>query len=85
MTLDTYDCERAHALATIQSNLLRLKWLGAAARFERALKRHDWALKYGYNDDQPRVPAGSREGGQWTSRATKVWHRRQAPPMRMFR
>ncbi len=46
--------------------MLRLKWLAAATRFEIAMRRHDRALKYKYNADQPRVPRGQREGGQWT-------------------
>jgi hypothetical protein len=57
------------ALRAIESGLLRLKWLAAATRFEIAMRRHDRALKYaykyGFNPNQPRVPAGSREGGQW--------------------
>lgn len=60
------ELQRLTALRAIQSGLLRLKWLGAATRFEIAMHRHDRALKYGYNPDQPRVPAGNRQGGQWT-------------------
>lgn len=59
------------ALRAVESGLLRLKWLAAATRFEIAMRRHDRALKlaykYGYNPNQPRVPAGQREGGQWTA------------------
>jgi hypothetical protein len=57
---------RALAVRAIEGGLLRLKWLAAATRFELALLRHDRALKYGYNPDQPRVPRGQPEGGQWT-------------------
>lgn len=57
---------RRRALAGIESGLLRLKWLRAATRFELAMRRHDRALKAGFNPDQPRVPAGVPEGGQWT-------------------
>lgn len=63
MSLVTPEIERLCALRSIKSNLLRLKWLAAAARFELAFTRHDRALKAGFNPDQPRVPAGSREGG----------------------
>jgi hypothetical protein len=42
--------ERSHQLASLRSEYLRRK----------ALHPHN------YNPDQPRVPAGSREGGQWT-------------------
>ena len=45
-----------------------IKYQLAALRFETALIRHALVCrKAGFNPDQPRVPAGSREGGQWTS------------------
>ncbi len=47
------------------SKLLRLKWLLAAEAFQNALQRHVRALKFDPN--QPRVPAGNSDGGQWTS------------------
>jgi hypothetical protein len=56
-------------LASIRSELLRLKWHVAAMRFEIAMRRHALALK-GFNPDQPRVPSGSSQGGQWTSGST---------------
>jgi hypothetical protein len=56
-------------LATIRTELLRLKWHVAAIRFEIAMRRHALALK-AFNPDQPRVPAGSSQGGQWTSGST---------------
>jgi hypothetical protein len=49
---------RAHR--TIESSLLRLKWLAAAANFELAMRRHALALKY--SPDQPRD-----DHGRWTS------------------
>jgi len=55
--------ESVHA---IETGLLRLKWLAAAARFQLALRRHDFALKAGFDPSQPRVPAGNPDGGQWT-------------------
>jgi hypothetical protein len=57
---------RALALRAIASQLLRLKWLAAAARFEIAMRRHERALKAGFNSEQSRVPRGQPEGGQWT-------------------
>ena len=60
------DSQRAQSWRIIASCMLRLKWLAAATRFELAMRRHDRALKYGYNPDQPRVPRGQAEGGQWT-------------------
>jgi hypothetical protein len=56
-----------YSLGQIESGILRLKWLAAATRFEIALRNHDRALKAGYRSDQPRVSAGSSDGGQWTS------------------
>jgi len=64
------------ALRAIRSNLLRLKWLVAATRFEVAMRRHDRALKLaykcGFNPDQPRVPAGDPDGGQWTDESNAI-------------
>jgi hypothetical protein len=51
-----------HSRRAVEQSLLRLKWLAAAANFELALHRHARALK-AYNPDQPRVAAGSSEGG----------------------
>jgi len=58
------ELSRALAVRAIEGGLLRLKWLAAATRFELAMLRHDRALKY--RPDQPRVPAGNPDGGQWT-------------------
>ena len=45
-----------------------IKYELAAARFETSLIRYVAACrKAGFNPGQPRVPAGSREGGRWTS------------------
>ncbi len=38
---------RRREIAVIEANILELKWLAAATRFEIAL--HDRALKYGFN------------------------------------
>jgi hypothetical protein len=59
------ELSRALALRAIDSQLLRLKWLAAATRFEIAMVRHARALKANFNPDQPRVPRGQPEGGQW--------------------
>lgn len=41
MSLVAHDIARLHALRSIKSNLLRLKWLVAATRFELAFTRYD--------------------------------------------
>ena len=56
----------AASRATIESGLVRLKWLAAAARFQLALRRHDWALKANFDPNQSRVPAGHTGAGRWT-------------------
>jgi hypothetical protein len=61
-----YAASRAASLAAIESGLVRLKWLAAAARLQLAMRRHDLALKAGFDPSQPRVPAGNPDGGQWT-------------------
>ena len=45
-----------------------LKYHLAALRFEAALIRYAYVChKAGFKPDQSRVPAGTREGGQWTT------------------
>ncbi len=61
------ELSRALAVRAIEGGLLRLKWLAAATRFELALLRHDRALKAGFKPDEPRVPRGNPDGGQWTT------------------
>jgi len=65
--MHTISLERAcrYAAVSAEGGILRLKWLAAATRFKLALHRHDRALKYGFNPDQPRVPRGNPDGGQW--------------------
>ena len=58
--------QRLDALCIIRANLLELKWLAAATRFELAMHRHYWALKAGFNPDQPRIPKPNPGGGRWT-------------------
>jgi hypothetical protein len=50
----------------VESAILRSKWFAAATLFESTLRRYGRALKYGFNPDQPRVPRGNQDGGQWT-------------------
>lgn len=49
----------------MQAGLLELKWLRDLTRLDRAIRRYGWALKAGFNPNQPRVPRGQREGEQW--------------------
>jgi hypothetical protein len=56
------DAEDALALRAVKGRLAHLKWLTAAV--ELAMNRHLRALKY--SPDQPRVPRGNSDGGQWT-------------------
>lgn len=56
------------SLIEIKSEIVRLKWFVAASRFQSAMRRHALALEQcGFNPNQPRVPAGRSNGGQWTS------------------
>jgi hypothetical protein len=60
------DIRRPITPRAIERRLLRLKWLASAVRFEIAMRRHARAMKYGFNPDQPRVPRGNPDGGEWT-------------------
>jgi hypothetical protein len=46
--------------------LRRVAWLLAAERVLAAGRRFLCTLEYAYSPNQPRVPAGSPDGGQWT-------------------
>jgi hypothetical protein len=51
-----------------RQNIELLEYLArraATATFDRAIRAYRLSRKY--SPDQPRMPAGSREGGQWTS------------------
>jgi hypothetical protein len=49
------------------TEIARLRWQVTALRFERSMLRHYRALRsLKYDPDQPRVPAGNSDGGQWT-------------------
>jgi len=57
---------RARAAAEqeeFERELLQLRWEVKKLKLEHEL----WLLEQKYSPNQPRVPAGSREGGQWTS------------------
>ena len=47
--------------------LRALRWDLAMLRFTWAWERLERAQRKAYNPDQPRVPAGNPDGGQWTS------------------
>lgn len=53
----------------MQTHLLRLRYAFAAANFELKAKQLRRAIEAKFNPDQPRVPAGSPGGGQWTGGA----------------
>jgi hypothetical protein len=46
--------------------LCRLRWEHAALRMDLAMLRLQLALEAAFNPNQPRVPAGHPDGGQWT-------------------
>jgi hypothetical protein len=55
----------ARDLAADREALLRLR--NALAEVKFALNYQRLRRKYGFNPNQPRVPAGNPDGGQWTS------------------
>lgn len=48
-----------------ESNRSRLRWQLAGLRMQTAMLRVSVALKAGFRPDQPRVPGGQPDGGQW--------------------
>jgi hypothetical protein len=65
---DTLDQRDLSTTIAAERRLIRdLKYEFAELKYELAYRRILRSLKYGYNPNQPRMPAGSREGGQWTS------------------
>ena len=66
--LEQRQAEEQAALAAEQDalceDLAHLRWLVADLKFDLAWRR--LCRKYGYNPEQPRVPAGNPDGGQWT-------------------
>lgn len=51
----------------VHAPLLRLKWRLAFDRWEQKLACWVQAAKAGFDPNQPRVPAGNSDGGQWAS------------------
>jgi len=47
----------------------RLAWLVRASAVETKLRKLDGAVRAKFDPNQPRVPAGNRDGGQWTGSA----------------
>jgi hypothetical protein len=53
-------------LESHKARLTHLQWLVADLKFARVLRRTFCTHKAGFNPNQPRVPAGNPDGGQWT-------------------
>jgi hypothetical protein len=53
-----------------QDDVLRLRWLRAAAEVEKCAERISHLLRAKYDPNQPRVPAGNPDGGRWTEAGT---------------
>ena len=51
----------------VSTHLHRLNWLLHARVVEAKLRELERAVKAGFDPNQPRVPAGSSDGGRWTS------------------
>jgi len=51
---------------TVSAHLHRLNWLLRARVVEAKLRELRRAVKAGFDPNQPRVPTGSPDGGQWT-------------------
>jgi hypothetical protein len=51
---------------TVNAHLHRLNWLLRAQVVEVKLRDLQRAVKTGFDPNQPRVPAGNPDGGQWT-------------------
>ena len=54
----------------VKSEVAYVRMLFAGARWIEALRREELAASQKYSPDQPRVPAGNPDGGQWTSGGT---------------
>jgi hypothetical protein len=50
----------------IYSDLLKLKWRIAFLRLQARLLKLQFVVKAGFDSNQPRVPGGNADGGQWT-------------------
>jgi hypothetical protein len=51
---------------TVSAQLYRLNWLLHARVVEAKLRDLERAVKAGFDPNEPRVPAGSPDGGRWT-------------------
>lgn len=51
----------------VSAELRRINWLLSAAVVEAKLRTLQRVVKAGFDRNQPRVPAGNPDGGQWTS------------------
>ncbi len=49
-----------------ESSLSRLRWQLVGLRMQTAVLRLSFAFKAGFRPEQPRVPGGRSDGGQWT-------------------
>ncbi len=54
------------SLHETRGKLLRFRWHVAATALETSLASLTRSLKAGFDPNQPRVPAGNPDGGQWT-------------------
>jgi len=58
----------SHAEPTLRQLIARARWHNAAIAVQAGFVKFICALEWAkYNPDQPRVPAGSSEGGRWSS------------------
>jgi len=57
----------SHAEPTLHQLISRVRWHNAAIAVQAGFVKFVCALEWAkYNPDQPRVPSGSSDGGQWT-------------------
>lgn len=65
-----------------EARFARLKWRRAFDKWQRKAVRWIETIKAGFDPNQPRVPAGSREGGRWTRTggATRVAQAQSGKP-----
>jgi hypothetical protein len=63
--IDPNECKRQQELTAELDEMLEIRRELATLEAERRRRRLEW--NKAYNPDQPRVPAGGPEGGQWTS------------------
>jgi hypothetical protein len=62
---------------TVSVQLYHLNWLLRARVVEAKLRALERTVKAGFDPNEPRVPAGNSQGGQWTSGAVAVGRTRQ--------